>query len=221
MQAAAFRAGTSRAVSSCSSSRCRQTAAAVLQQRPLQRRVNVHATFSNDDSGEGASPVAAQALQELFEMEARGVDASALETFRLKYGMRRDVNGRAQLRRSDGTWMQCKLDMEVAGTMLLRDTNDGSVHVLQTDKLEQIDLSDDYLLLTLFADGEWQGQTQPIQLGDGDKLEPLQVEEQQFKDFVGMIKTLQDMEEEVMQQQQQQPSGAPIIDVKAEPANGR
>lgn len=176
---------------------------------------------------------------------------------RLKYGIRRDVNGRAQLRRSDGTWMQCKLDMEVAGTMLLRDTNDGSVHVLQTDKLEQvrlagwlaaagflqeqmvqlqkeelaplskcagtsaavlwtafaqdclmlhtgplaasscfaaavqIDLSDDYLLLTLFADGEWQGQTQPIQLGDGDKLEPLQVEEQQFKDFVGMIKTLQ------------------------------
>jgi hypothetical protein len=55
----------------------------------------------------------------------------------------------------------------------------------------QIDLSDDYLLLTLFADGEWEGQTQPIQLGDGDKLEPLQVDEQQFKDFVGMIKTLQ------------------------------
>jgi hypothetical protein len=55
----------------------------------------------------------------------------------------------------------------------------------------QIDLSDDYLLLTLFADGEWEGQTQPIQLGDGDRLEPLQVEEQQFKDFVGMIKTLQ------------------------------
>jgi hypothetical protein len=55
----------------------------------------------------------------------------------------------------------------------------------------QIDLSDDYLLLTLFADGDWEEQTQPIQLGDGDRLEPLQVDEQQFKDFVGMIKTLQ------------------------------
>jgi hypothetical protein len=57
---------------------------------------------------------------------------------RLKYGIRRDLSGRAQLRRSNGTWMQCKLDMEVAGTMLLRDTSDGSVHVLQTDKLEQV-----------------------------------------------------------------------------------
>jgi hypothetical protein len=55
----------------------------------------------------------------------------------------------------------------------------------------QIDLSDDYLLLTLFADGEWEGQTQPIQLGDDGGLEPLKVDEQQFKDFVGMIKTLQ------------------------------
>jgi hypothetical protein len=57
---------------------------------------------------------------------------------RLKYGIRRDVSGRAQLRRSDGTWMQCKLDMEVSGTMLLRNTKDGSVHVLQTDRLEQV-----------------------------------------------------------------------------------
>jgi hypothetical protein len=61
-----------------------------------------------------------------------------LRLHRLKYGIRRDVSGRAQLRRSNGTWMQCKLDMEVAGTMLLRDTSDGSVHVLQTDKLEQV-----------------------------------------------------------------------------------
>eukprot|EP00882_Tetradesmus_deserticola_P009733 GHRQ01010280.1.p2 GENE.GHRQ01010280.1~~GHRQ01010280.1.p2 ORF type:complete len:158 (+),score=87.46 GHRQ01010280.1:539-1012(+) len=139
---------------------------------------------------------------------------------RLKYGIRRDVSGRAQLlRRSDGTWMQCKLDMELRGTMLLRDTSDGSVHVLQTDKLEQIDLSDDYLLLTLFADGEWEGQTQPIQLGDDDAaLETLQVDEQQFKDFVGMIKTLQDLQEEMLTQQQQ--AGAPI-DVTAEPATGR
>jgi hypothetical protein len=86
MQAAAFRAGTSRGFvsSSCSSSSgCRQTAAAVLQQRPLQRRVAVHATYPRDDTaGQSASPVAAQALQELFDLETRGVDALALENFR-------------------------------------------------------------------------------------------------------------------------------------------
>ncbi|KAF6261645.1 hypothetical protein COO60DRAFT_743645 [Scenedesmus sp. NREL 46B-D3] len=198
MQAAAFSTSTSRAVtrsnsSSSSSNAGRQSTAAVVQHRPLQRRVHVYATFPRDETADqDASPVAAQALQELFDLEAGGLDPLQLENFRLKYNIRRDASGRAQLRRSDGTWMQCKLDMEVSGTMLLRDTNDSSVHVLQTDKLEQIDLSDDYLLLTLFADGEWEGQTQPIQLaGDSGALEPLQVEEQQFKDFVGMIKTLQ------------------------------
>lgn len=56
----------------------------------------------------------------------------------MKYGIRRGVDGRAQLRRSNGTWMQLKLDMEVSGTMLLRDTTDGAIHVLQTEKLEQV-----------------------------------------------------------------------------------
>lgn len=64
--------------------------------------------------------------------------ARAANARRLKYGIRRGVDGRVQLRRASGVWMTLKLDMEVTGTMLLRDTGDDSVHVLVTDKLEQV-----------------------------------------------------------------------------------
>jgi hypothetical protein len=57
---------------------------------------------------------------------------------RLKYGMRRGIDGRVQLRRRDGVWMQCKLDMEIKGTMLLRDTANSHIHILMTDRLEQV-----------------------------------------------------------------------------------
>lgn len=57
---------------------------------------------------------------------------------RSKYNMRRTIDGRVQLRSKDGVWFQLKLDNEVKGTLLLRNTNTGEVHVLQTDKLEQV-----------------------------------------------------------------------------------
>lgn len=58
-------------------------------------------------------------------------------------------------------------------------------------RCRQIDLSDDYLLLTLFADGQWENDAQVIQISDGSKQTPLQMDEQQFKDLVGVIRTLQ------------------------------
>lgn len=57
---------------------------------------------------------------------------------RQKYGMKRGVDGRVQLRHSkEGIWYELKLDNEVKGTLLLRNSKNGNVHVLQTDKLEQ------------------------------------------------------------------------------------
>lgn len=52
--------------------------------------------------------------------------------------MRRGIDGRVQLKDSNGNWYQLKLDNEVKGTMLLRELKSGSVFVLQTDKLEQV-----------------------------------------------------------------------------------
>lgn len=54
--------------------------------------------------------------------------------------MKRTVDGRVQLRHKDGTWFQLKLDNEVKGTLLLRNSQTGEVHVLQTDKLEQVSM---------------------------------------------------------------------------------
>ncbi|KAF8065670.1 hypothetical protein HT031_003271 [Scenedesmus sp. PABB004] len=202
--------------------------------RAGRRRVAAAATYPRDEVeqvDDPASPVAAQALQEYFQLERAGPpEPAALASLRLKYGIRRGPDGRVSLRTRGGTWMQAKLDMEVKGTMLLRNCDDSSVHVLQTDKLEQIDLSDDYLLLMLFADGGWEETTTPIQLsGEDGRPEALTVGEQQFKDFVGMLKTLQEMEDGFAAGGDDGDDaagggaggGPRTIDVTAEPANGR
>jgi hypothetical protein len=45
--------------------------------------VQVYATFPREEAvGQNVSPDSAQALKELFDMEARGMDALALENFR-------------------------------------------------------------------------------------------------------------------------------------------
>lgn len=57
---------------------------------------------------------------------------------RSKYGIRRSLDGRAQLRRKNGTWMSIRLDMEVPGAILLRDTKTSQVYALETDSLPQV-----------------------------------------------------------------------------------
>lgn len=56
----------------------------------------------------------------------------------------------------------------------------------------QVDLSDDYLMLMMFADPAWQETLIPIQLTDrSGAVSQLEMSEQEFKDFVGLIKSLQ------------------------------
>lgn len=63
--------------------------------------------------------------------------------------------------------------------------------------LLQVDLSDDYVLFMLFADGNWEEQIIPIQLADETGgASTLEMGEQQFKDYVGLIKSLQEAEQE-------------------------
>jgi len=64
-----------------------------------------------------------------------------------------------QLRSRAGEWFTVRLDMEVAGALLLRDPK-GSIYAIETEGLPQVDLSDDYVLLMLFTDGSWQDQMQ-------------------------------------------------------------
>lgn len=57
---------------------------------------------------------------------------------RNKYGIRRGLDGRVQLRRRSGTWVSVRLDMEVPGAILLRDTKTEQVYALETDSLPQV-----------------------------------------------------------------------------------
>lgn len=86
----------------------------------------------------------------------------------------------------------------------------------------QVDLSDDYLLFMLFADKGWEQQIIPIQIADeSGNPSILEMGEQQFKDYVGLLKTLQEAEQAAMEQQQGGQDDGPI-DVAAEvaPSNG-
>lgn len=44
--------------------------------------------------------------------------------------------------------------MQVPGAMLLRDPK-GYIYAIQTESMQQIDLSDDQVILLLFAQGDW------------------------------------------------------------------
>jgi hypothetical protein len=57
---------------------------------------------------------------------------------RNKYGIKRGLDGRVQLRRRSGTWVSVRLDMEVPGAILLRDTKTEQVYALETDSLPQV-----------------------------------------------------------------------------------
>jgi hypothetical protein len=173
-----------------------------------------------ENSVQGQPRAAAEALQAYMQLEQSGeFNSVTAGNLRLKYGIRRGDDGRVQLRKEDGTWMQLKLDMEVRGTMLLRNTADDTIWVLQTEMLEQIDLSDDYMLFSLFADKGWEQQIVPIQLTDeSGSPSILEMNAQQFKDYVGLLKVLQEAEQ--MAVEQQQDDGPIDVTAEAAPSNG-
>jgi hypothetical protein len=87
----------------------------------------------------------------------------------------------------------------------------------------QVDLSDDYLLFFMFADGGWEQQMLPIRIADENgESSTLEMGEQQFKDYVGLLKTLQEAEQEAQEEEEGEEEDDGPIDVAAEvaPSNG-
>eukprot|EP00879_Flechtneria_rotunda_P008704 GHRR01009118.1.p1 GENE.GHRR01009118.1~~GHRR01009118.1.p1 ORF type:complete len:235 (+),score=90.90 GHRR01009118.1:190-894(+) len=133
------------------------------------------------------------ALEEYMKLEDEDKlrDQKSLDNIRGKYGIRRLIDGHVQLRRKDGTWMSVRLDMEVPGAILLRDSKSGAVYALETDSLPQVDLSDDYVLFMMFADGQWEEQMTAIEFedeGKAGKTLQLVMDEKEFRSFVGLLK---------------------------------
>lgn len=63
----------------------------------------------------------------------------------------------------------------------------------------QVDLSDDYVLFMMFADGQWEGDMTPIEFEeDGGGTKQLTMSEKEFHEFVGLLK---EPDEQPVQQQ--------------------
>uniref|UniRef100_A0A7R9V095 Uncharacterized protein n=1 Tax=Chlamydomonas euryale TaxID=1486919 RepID=A0A7R9V095_9CHLO len=129
-----------------------------------------------------------RAVDEYLEMESRGQTGSVkeLQAIRSKYRFRRTADGRVELRSSRGDWWSVRLDMEVPGAMLLRDPS-GKVFAVQTDTVQQIDLSEDLICLMMFADGNWEAQMAPIEYADGGKIKQLKLDEKEFREVIGIL----------------------------------
>ena len=53
----------------------------------------------------------------------------------------------------------------------------------------QVDLSDDYVLFMMFADGQWEKDMTPIEFEeDGGATKALTMTEKEFHEFVGLLK---------------------------------
>jgi hypothetical protein len=141
-------------------------------------------------------------VREYSELEARGKgnDAKALESLRAKYNIRRGPDGRVSVKGpSSGNWHAVRLDMEVPGVLLLRDTTNGTIYALETASLAQVDLSDDTVVLMLFADGAWEREMATIDVRDPEEEKknkgkgksegrPLTLSEREFREVVGLLK---------------------------------
>ncbi|KAG1660999.1 hypothetical protein FOA52_007164 [Chlamydomonas sp. UWO 241] len=135
--------------------------------------------------------VTSKAVEEYAELETKGKakSVSALEELRKRYKIRRSLDGRVQLLSSKGKWFSVRLDMEVPGAMLLREPDLGFVYAVQTEALQQIDLSDDYVLLLMFADSAWEEQMSPVSYSDENgKSKQLKLDEREFREVVGLLK---------------------------------
>lgn len=78
-------------------------------------------------------------------------------------------------------------------------------------KHQQIDLSDDYVLFMMFADNNWEQEIVPIQLADENgRASTLEMGEQQFKDYVGILKTLSEAEAAAREAVAQQGAGGGV-----------
>ncbi|KXZ43329.1 hypothetical protein GPECTOR_94g651 [Gonium pectorale] len=112
----------------------------------------------------------------------------ALESIRAKYGFKRAADGRVYVRAANGTYFAVRLDMEVPGGLLLRNTSSGEVFALQTQALQQVDLTSDQVVILVLGDGEWENAMSPITVEDEDgATKTLTLKENEFRNVVGLI----------------------------------
>ncbi|EFJ51013.1 hypothetical protein VOLCADRAFT_103652 [Volvox carteri f. nagariensis] len=123
-----------------------------------------------DQASAGAPVDVQQGLDEYERLESEGKlnSSKAFENIRAKLNFKRGLDGRVYVKSTKGKMFAVRLDMETPGTMLIRDMESGEVYGLQTEGFQQIDLTNDQVVIALFADGNWESAMSPITFEDDD-----------------------------------------------------
>jgi len=127
----------------------------------------------SEDSIPGIPPISAEDRKEIADLRAEAQ-------------FRREYDGRVWVLTQSGEWWEVRSDPQVAGTLLMRDPQ-GYVHSI-TLGLQQIDLTDDYVVVALFGDGSWQQQAQRVQAKNDDgEIVDAQLTQEAFRDLISLI----------------------------------
>lgn len=116
-----------------------------------------------------------------------GIDRQEIDANRLEAGFKREYDGHVWLRTREGQWVEIRLDAKVPGTVLFRDKQD-YVWFITFNNIQQIDLTDDYVVIALFGDGSWEDEKQPIQVTDDDgRLVHAQLDQDSFREMISVL----------------------------------
>ncbi|GLC43429.1 hypothetical protein PLESTB_001556400 [Pleodorina starrii] len=110
-----------------------------------------------------------------------------VDELRRELHFRRDYDGHVFVRDGRGSWWEVRLDAKLPGTLLLRDPQDG-VFFVTYNNIQQIDLTDDYVVGSLFAGGDWEVLVQRVQARDDNgTLIDLKLPKEAFRDMISVL----------------------------------
>ena len=76
------------------------------------------------------------------------------------------------------------------GTVLLRNASSGAVYFLSFSALQQIDLTDDYVVLALFGDGGWEERMARATAAaddEGGGIVEVTLDQEAFRDLISLL----------------------------------
>ncbi|MEW5302622.1 MAG: hypothetical protein WDW36_005388 [Sanguina aurantia] len=116
-----------------------------------------------------------------------GAEQTEIVSLREEAGFRRDFDGSLWLQAPSGTWYEAKLDAQVPGTVLLRNDQDSTISFISFS-MQQIDLTDDTLVTSVFGDRNWPALLEQVPAkNDIDQLIGLALDRDGFQNLVSIL----------------------------------
>lgn len=135
----------------------------------------------------GTAVLSAAAGYSLKPLSAAEEEREDIRQYREETRFKREYDGHVWLRSSSEDWFEIRLDAKVPGTVLLRHPS-GQVHYVTFNNIQQIDLTDDYVVMALFAGGSWEQNMQPLQArNDKGAVEEVKLDQETFRDLVSLM----------------------------------